>query len=144
MQIDRGPSTDVELQWCSYYDAADQAGQSRRWGGIHVPEDDFHGRRIGSEAGLRAFALAEQYWTGAVASTPQPPTVEVLPTGVRLTWPALRGAWYRVQTSSNPADWQNAGSTMRAYDTRLQWTDPSPPSGRRYYRVLRSFSPDSP
>ena len=144
MQIDRGPSADVELQWCSYFDAADQAGQSRRWGGIHVPEDDFHGRRIGSEAGKSAFALAEQYWTGAVAGSLEAPVVDVLPTGVRLQWPSLRGAWYRVQTSDNLADWQNAGSSLRAYDTLTQWTDVSVPSGRRYYRVLRSFSPVSP
>ena len=30
MQIDRGPGTSVDLQWASYRDAADQAGQSRR------------------------------------------------------------------------------------------------------------------
>jgi hypothetical protein len=144
MQIDRGPSADVELQWCSYFDAADQAGQSRRWGGIHVPEDDFHGRRIGSEAGQRAFALAERYWTGSVAGDPEAPSLEVLPEGVRLKWRALRGAWYRVQTSADLVTWVDAGPLVRSYDTAGVWTDAKGPSGRRYYRVQRRFSPDSP
>ena len=30
-----GPSQDVELQWVSYKDAADQCSLSRIWGGIH-------------------------------------------------------------------------------------------------------------
>src|SRR5690606_31853164 len=43
-----GPSQPITLKWATYYDAADQAGQSRLWGGIHVRHDDFDGRRIGS------------------------------------------------------------------------------------------------
>jgi hypothetical protein len=35
-----GPSVEVHLQWATYYDAADQAGQSRIWGGIHIWPDD--------------------------------------------------------------------------------------------------------
>lgn len=49
-----GPSVDVRLQWASYYDAADQAGQSRIYGGIHVVPDDYEGRRIGAEIGVLA------------------------------------------------------------------------------------------
>lgn len=54
-----GPSTDVLLQNATYYDAADQAGQSRVWGGIHISADDFPGRRIGREIGLEAVGFAE-------------------------------------------------------------------------------------
>ena len=32
------------LQWATYFDASDQAGQSRRWGGIHVFADDYDGQ----------------------------------------------------------------------------------------------------
>jgi len=35
LQFEIGPSQEVRLQWASYFDAADQAGQSRLWGGIH-------------------------------------------------------------------------------------------------------------
>lgn len=59
-----GPTTDVHLQWASYYDAADQAGRSRIWGGIHITPDDFVGRRLGSQVGIDAAAHARTYFEG--------------------------------------------------------------------------------
>lgn len=59
-----GPSTDVRLQWATYADAADQAGQSRLWGGIHISPDDLVGRRIGHEVGLAAAERALGYFQG--------------------------------------------------------------------------------
>jgi hypothetical protein len=59
-----GPSTDVRLQWATYYDAADQAGQSRLWGGIHILADDFGGRIMGAAVGGQAFAKALTYFDG--------------------------------------------------------------------------------
>jgi photosystem II stability/assembly factor-like uncharacterized protein len=63
--FEAGPSQPIELQWASYYDAADQAGQSRLWGGIHIRHDDFDGRRIGAEVGERAVVVAQRYFTGS-------------------------------------------------------------------------------
>ena len=63
-RIAAGPSADVTLQWASYYDAADQAGQSRLFGGIHVQADDFTGRIVGSACGKDAWALAQRYYAG--------------------------------------------------------------------------------
>ena len=53
-----GPRTKVSLEWATYYDAADQAGQSRLWGGIHIKFDDFDGRRIGAQVGQSALERA--------------------------------------------------------------------------------------
>jgi membrane-associated phospholipid phosphatase len=64
LKIDAGPSTDIVLQWGTYYDAADQAGQSRLYGGIHVQADDFTGRVVGSTCGKDAWALAQRYYAG--------------------------------------------------------------------------------
>jgi len=64
LKFERGPSKPVTLQWATYYDAADQAGISRIYGGIHIPADDFAGRRIGSTIGKQAWALAERYFSG--------------------------------------------------------------------------------
>lgn len=61
---EHGPSASVRLGWATYFDAADQAGQSRVWGGIHVRHDDFDGRRIGARVGTSALALAEHYFDG--------------------------------------------------------------------------------
>ena len=66
LSVDDGPSEDVTLQWATYYDAADQAGLSRLYGGIHIPEDDFAGRKVGSECGKAAWDLAQRYFNGAV------------------------------------------------------------------------------
>ena len=68
LDVERGPSRDVVLQAATYYDAADQAGVSRIYGGIHVSADDFAGRKIGSVCGKRAVALARQYFDGSARS----------------------------------------------------------------------------
>ncbi|MBV9950170.1 MAG: vanadium-dependent haloperoxidase, partial [Myxococcales bacterium] len=65
LTFERGPSEDVHLQWASYFDAADEAGQSRLWGSIHIQPDDFAGRRVGHQVGLDAVALARRYFSGA-------------------------------------------------------------------------------
>jgi hypothetical protein len=62
--FEEGPSVDVRLEWASYFDAADQAGQSRLWGGIHVWPDDWVGRVNGSRVGQTTSARARQYWDG--------------------------------------------------------------------------------
>ena len=68
LTVEAGPSADVPLEWGTYYDAADQAGQSRLFGGIHVQADDFIGRQIGSQCGKSAWALAQRYYDGQVGS----------------------------------------------------------------------------
>ena len=67
LQVELGPSEDVTLQWASYYDAADQAGLSRLFGGIHISADDVEGRRMGSICGKDAWALAQRYYAGTVS-----------------------------------------------------------------------------
>ncbi|HET7542271.1 MAG TPA: vanadium-dependent haloperoxidase [Polyangiaceae bacterium] len=56
--FEHGPSEKVSLEWGTYFDAADQAGQSRLWGGIHVQFDDFDGRRLGARIGSIALDRA--------------------------------------------------------------------------------------
>jgi PAP2 superfamily len=65
LQFEIGPSTDVRLQWAQYYDAADQAGISRLWGGIHPAGDDFGGRLLGAIVGPEAWAKAVTYFDGS-------------------------------------------------------------------------------
>jgi hypothetical protein len=65
LQVELGPSRDVVLEWATYYDAADQAGVSRLYGGIHIAADDFGGRRIGSQCGKEAWTLARRYFDGS-------------------------------------------------------------------------------
>ncbi len=65
LEFEAGPTSDVTLQWATYFDAADQAGLSRIFGGIHIPEDDFAGRRMGAICGKDAWALAQTYFAGS-------------------------------------------------------------------------------
>ena len=64
LKFEQGPTRPLTLQWATYYDAADQAGISRIYGGIHIPADDFAGRRIGSRVGKQAWARAQRYFSG--------------------------------------------------------------------------------
>jgi hypothetical protein len=59
-----GPTTDVRLEWATYYDAADQAGLSRLYGGIHFPADDISGRIAGDRVGRDAIGKALTYVRG--------------------------------------------------------------------------------
>ncbi|TVQ33324.1 MAG: hypothetical protein EA376_03035 [Phycisphaeraceae bacterium] len=59
-----GPNQDVLLQWATYYDAADEAGISRIYGGIHPALDDFPGRIMGAVTGQNAAAVAKDYFAG--------------------------------------------------------------------------------
>lgn len=62
LDFEMGPSQSITLQWASYFDAADEAGISRLWGGIHVPADDFAGRIMGAQIGQDAFAYAQDFF----------------------------------------------------------------------------------
>jgi hypothetical protein len=54
------PSQPVTLEWKTFKDAANEAGISRQYGGIHFEEGDLAGRRIGK-------LVAEQAWSKAVS-----------------------------------------------------------------------------
>jgi hypothetical protein len=63
LKFEAGPSADVVLQYATYFDAADSAGISRLYGGIHISADDLAGRKAGAECGQAAWALAQQYFS---------------------------------------------------------------------------------
>ena len=65
---EEGPTEDVTLQWATYYDAADEAGVSRLYMGIHIPADDVEGRRIGAACGKDAWALAQRHYDGSAGT----------------------------------------------------------------------------
>lgn len=58
LEFEHGPTAAVTLQWASYADAADEAGLSRLYGGIHVWADDIRGREMGAEIGRLAWEKA--------------------------------------------------------------------------------------
>ncbi|GAA3674966.1 vanadium-dependent haloperoxidase [Nonomuraea antimicrobica] len=58
------PASDVTLQWATFSAAADEAGLSRRYGGIHFRAGDLEGRTLGRAVGTAAWNRAKDYWTG--------------------------------------------------------------------------------
>jgi membrane-associated phospholipid phosphatase len=64
------PAKDITLYWPSYSAAADEAGWSRRYGGIHFQSGDEHARKLGQTIGQGAWARAS-YYISPFATTPR-------------------------------------------------------------------------
>jgi hypothetical protein len=58
------PSNPVTLRWKTFTDAANQAGISRRYGGIHFRAGDLTGRAVGRIVGYQAWNKSEALWSG--------------------------------------------------------------------------------
>jgi hypothetical protein len=58
------PSSDITLSWPTFSHAADQAGMSRRYGGIHFEQGDMDARSTGRIAAREAWDKAQEYWEG--------------------------------------------------------------------------------
>lgn len=63
------PTSDVTLRWRTFSDAADEAGISRRYGGIHFIDGDVQARKMGRKIGKQAWRKALTYFHGT-AGTP--------------------------------------------------------------------------
>jgi hypothetical protein len=60
------PARDVVLKWKTFLAAADQAGMSRRYGGIHFESGDRHGRANGASVGYQVYDRAKRHWEGKI------------------------------------------------------------------------------
>jgi hypothetical protein len=58
------PARPVTLSWDTFSAAADEAGISRRYGGIHFEDGDLEGRKLGRAVGALAWAKARGYIEG--------------------------------------------------------------------------------
>lgn len=143
LTFEQGPSQAVQLQWASYYDAADQAGISRLFGGIHVSVDDLVGRITGSQVGMNVWALAQKYFDGSITNTPQNLTMR--PTGssqCELRYNMLRGFYYQLQSTPDlaVAFTNEPGSFIWATNSSFLRTD-GIAAGNKFFRVVRRVTP---
>lgn len=58
------PARNLTLSWRTFSDAADEAGISRRYGGIHFVQGDVESRVLGRKVGAQAYRLAADYVSG--------------------------------------------------------------------------------
>jgi hypothetical protein len=131
------------LQWGTYYDAADQAGLSRLWGGIHVSVDDLTGRRIGSQCGLGAWALAQKYFNGSLLNTPVALSIRQSgPSQCELGFTTVRGVFYKMQSTLNMSQpfTDSPAGYVPAVDAWTTITDVTP-GPKKFYRVISTLAP---
>jgi hypothetical protein len=134
--FEQGPSQTTTLEWATYYDAADLAGNSRRWGGIHVREDDYKSRIIGAQSGKQVWTLAKKYFDGSILSENVTPTQACQPNGsVVLTSRARRGLYYQWEYSTDLQTWTPLTSSARTTESTITYTDIPPPGQPRFYRA---------
>jgi len=72
-----GPTSEITLSWSTFSEAADEAGISRLYGGIHFNDGDINGRTLGRQVGNEVFARTQFYLNGA-QSVPEPGTIGAL------------------------------------------------------------------
>lgn len=110
--FEAGPKRALQLQWATYFDAADQAGLSRLYGGIHVSADDLTGRKLGAKVGRDALDRFMNYHlTPAVATVA--PTFLAQPASI--TTASGRTAVFTIEVSgSGPFtyEWRRGGTVV--------------------------------
>jgi len=131
------------LQWATYYDAADQAGISRIYGGIHPPTDNLEGRRAGAQCGQGVWALAQKYFDGSVLNTPMSVGLQQIGPGTnQISCNTLRGLYYKLQSTTDltlPFT-DEPGGTALAYEGSISITNVSAGS-QKFYRMACPLVP---
>jgi len=139
-----GPSGSVTLQWATYYDAADQAGLSRIFGGIHPPVDNLWGRIVGAQTGKAVWDVARKYFDGSITNTRISLTLRKLDAGKsEVRFNTLRGMYYELQTTTNlsqPFTTFLGGSVVRALESSLAVTN-NTDQPATFFRAVQKENP---
>ena len=64
IEEDCTPAEEITLTWSTLHEAADQAGLSRRYGGIHFEEGDLNGRELGKKVAACVWNKVCTYFEG--------------------------------------------------------------------------------
>lgn len=140
LEFEFGPSEDLSLQWATYFDAADEAGLSRLYGGIHFPVDDGPGRIMGSTAGIQSMNLVESYFDGSIVNFPITANLVQNGEGFEIRAKRLRGFYYQLEGSTDLETWQ--AETPLEVATEVDWTISITPSRESYfYRLVQKANP---
>jgi hypothetical protein len=138
-----GPTQPVTLQWATYYDAADQAGLSRIFGGIHPPIDNLGGRLEGEVTGTGVWEVARKYFDGSITNVPFSLALRKLNSGQgEVRYNTLRGMYYRLQATTNLSQpmVDVPGSANLAVDSSLAITN-NLTGTNIFYRAVRTLKP---
>ncbi|WP_135505289.1 DUF6851 domain-containing protein [Roseovarius aestuariivivens] len=75
------PFEETTLAWDTFSDAADEAGLSRLYGGIHFTDGDLFGRQLGRTTGSDTYDLAQLFFDGTATDADRPFGLGDLPIG---------------------------------------------------------------
>ncbi len=143
LSFERGPTQPVQLQWATYFDASDQAGISRIYGGIHPSVDDLSGRVTGAQCGREVWALARTYFDGTVARSPLALTLRSLDSGgCEVSYDTLRGFFYKLQYTQDlkqPFSDDSIGFVQALDSSSVHFDNFS--TLKKFYRVIRGVAP---
>jgi hypothetical protein len=139
---ERGPSQPIHLRYATYYDAADGAGLSRVWGGIHVNADNVAGRRVGEQVGKGVWTLVQRYWDGSVTNTPV--TIARLNADqFEVRFNTVRGLYYNLQSANDVAGpyAQDGPGVSQVFDAVSVARTNAFDSPQRFYRAVGRLTP---
>jgi len=139
LEFENGPSVDITLQWATYYDASDEAGISRLYGGIHVPADDGPGRIMGSRCGIQAWERARQYFDGSIANDPVHASLRVGAfNNCTVEWNSLPGFRYQVELSADAQNFGPVGAALTGNESTNSFSLSAPGAEKLFFRVRRT------
>ncbi|MBI3777400.1 MAG: vanadium-dependent haloperoxidase, partial [Gammaproteobacteria bacterium] len=143
LRNEKGPTATVELRYATYFDAADGAGLSRIYGGIHPPIDNLGGRRVGAMTGKGVWEAAHKYFDGSISQSPVNMALKKVGSNKgELRFNTLRAMYYRLQSAPGVAGpfTDLPGGPIQALDSSIATTN-SLDGFERYFRAIRTLTP---
>ncbi len=142
LKNEKGPSQPVELRYATYYDAADGAGLSRIFGGIHPPVDNLGGRKVGESTGKGAWEAARKYFDGSINNSPNTLAIRKVGEDHELRFDTFRAMYYKLQGTTNldKPFVDVPGSAIFAVDSSFAITNKMADTNK-FYRAVRSLTP---
>lgn len=122
--------TGVTRSYAGFSAAADEAGISRIFGGIHWPSANLHAQACGLQIGQQVLAHFLVPLTAA-----QFTTIRQSPAAGRMEIIVEPNRPYTIRVSSDLLNWTDL-ATISSPTGRATFTDPDPPAGMRFYQAV--------
>lgn len=140
LMFEDGPAAPVVLTWDTLLEAADEAGASRRHGGIHFQDGDLRAREVGRQVGQQAYQWAELFFDpfAEVAAT----VAELGQTRdlTRRTERSLTGIILQAERAFTNGRGALGCSSLAAFDAVLEGGRPSGVKAAAYERLDRQVT----
>lgn len=141
LEFEEGPSVDITLQWATYYDAADEAGISRLYSGIHFPVDDNPGRIMGSTCGIQAWECARKYFDGSIANDEVNATIELDAfNNCTIGWNSLPSFSYKVEASVDLNNFSPLSGGQQGHEYTNSFNLSMPGAEKLFFRVTKTVA----